>query len=205
MASVGARRRLPQSFYARDAASVAADLIGRWLRRGEVVLEITEVEAYLWPDDSACHNRFGRTARTAPLWGPPGRAYVYLCYGLHELLNVVTNPEGEAAAVLIRAARPIAGLPEVQRRRGGRDGPSLLTGPGKVGAALGVDPTWSHHPLYAAGGLELLAGSPPPDLLWGPRVGIDYAAPRDRDALLRFAYPDTPWVSHRRGLAPRGP
>jgi DNA-3-methyladenine glycosylase len=137
-----------------------------------------------------------------PCGAPPGHAYVYVCYGLHDMLNIVTSPEGVAAAVLVRAARPVAGLESVQVRRGGKSGPVLLTGPGKVGAALALDPTWSHHPVFTAGGLELLAGAPPADLLIGPRVGIDYADPADRDAELRFALPDSPWVSRRRTLRP---
>ncbi|MCB9650613.1 MAG: DNA-3-methyladenine glycosylase [Deltaproteobacteria bacterium] len=196
---MGARRRLPESFYLRDAATVARDLIGRWLRRDSVILEITEVEAYL-PDDSACHGRFGRTARNAAMWGPGGRAYVYLCYGLHDMLNVVTGPEGEAAAVLIRSARPVARVGGGAGAARWEDRPVLLTGPGKVGAALALDPSWSHHALFERGGLELLSGEPAERWLHGPRVGIDYAAPVDRDALLRFAAVDTPWVSHRKTL-----
>jgi DNA-3-methyladenine glycosylase len=197
-------RRLPQSFYARDALSVAIDLLGKRLRRDSVVLRITETEAYCWPDDSACHNRFGRTARTEVMFGPPGHAYVYLCYGLHSMLNIVTNPPGEAAAVLIRACEPIAGEAVIRRRRGGLDGPVLLTGPGKIGAALGLDVRWSGHPLFTAGGLELLDGDAPSEVLHGPRVGIDYARPEHRDALWRFAIGGTRWVSAPKTLRSRG-
>ena len=70
------------------------------------MLRITETEAYRWPSDSASHNRFGRTARNAAMWGPGGRAYVYLCYGIHQMLNIVTDREDEASAVLIRACEP---------------------------------------------------------------------------------------------------
>src|SRR6476646_9919401 len=94
---------LPQSFYARDALLVAEALLGMHLQRDGIVLRITEVEAYRHPNDSASHCRMGRTARNAPMWGPPGHAYVYLCYGIHCLLNLVTGQEGEGAAVLIRA------------------------------------------------------------------------------------------------------
>ena len=93
-------RLLPRQFYARDALDVARDLLGQEIWHGRVGLRITEVEAYRYPDDTANHSRAGLTARNAAMWGPPGRAYVYLCYGLHQLLNLVTNREGEAAAVL---------------------------------------------------------------------------------------------------------
>ena len=194
--------RLPEAFYARDALEVAADLLGMLLVRDEVTLRITEVEAYRWPDDSASHCRAGRTRRNAPMWGPPGRAYVYLCYGMHQMLNLVTNPHGEGAAVLIRGCEPVRGLSTVRERRGGRSGPALLTGPGKVGAALGLDTSWSHHPLFEPGGLELRRGQAPHAILSGPRVGIDYADPGHVAAPWRLAVADSRWVSHRRGLAP---
>jgi DNA-3-methyladenine glycosylase len=194
---------LPQSFFARDALDVAVDLVGRHLVHGDVVLRITEVEAYRFPGDTANHCRAGRTARNAPMWGPPGRAYVYLCYGIHQMLNLVTNRDDEGAAVLIRAAEPVAGLEIVQQRRGGMSGPALLAGPGRVGAALGLDASFNHHPLYEPGGLELREGTPPSTLLHGPRVGVDYASEADRLAPWRLAEAGSAWVSHRKTLAPR--
>lgn len=194
-------RRLSQSFFARDALEVAPDLLGKHLRRDDVVLRITEVEAYCWPDDSANHCYGGRkTARNAPMWGPPGRAYVYLCYGLHHLLNLVTNREGEAAVVLIRACEPVAGLATIRARRGGLEGPVLLTGPGKVGAALALDTSFSHHPLFEPGGLEVLDGPPVDDIVVGPRIGIGYAKPEHQRAPWRFAKAGSRWVSHPKGL-----
>ncbi|MGI9332551.1 MAG: DNA-3-methyladenine glycosylase [Gammaproteobacteria bacterium] len=194
------RRLVPKSFYTRDVLEIAPDLIGMHLHRGGVVLRITEVEAYRWPGDTACHARHGHTARNAPLWGPPGRAYVYLCYGIHHMLNLVTGVEGEAAAVLIRAAEPVKGLATVRRRRGGLEGPVLLTGPGKIGAALGLDLSWNHHPLHTAKGLEIREGRPATDVVAGSRIGVDYAQPEHRDAPWRFADGDSRWVSHRRKL-----
>lgn len=163
-------------------------------------MRITEVEAYCWPGDSACHARHGRTARNAALWGSPGRAYVYLCYGLHQMLNIVTGAEGEAAAVLIRSCEPISGLETIRARRGGREGPGLLTGPGKVGAALALDASCNQHALYRSGGLQLLRGTPAVSMLTGPRVGIDYAEAAHRDAPWRFAEANSRWVSQRHGL-----
>lgn len=192
---------LTQEFFDRDAVVVARALLGKRLVHGGVTLAITETEAYRL-HDSASHARFGRTARNAPMWGPPGHAYVYLCYGVHQMLNVVADREGVGAAVLIRACAPIDGLDLVRARRGGRDGPDALTGPGKVARALAVDGAFNGHPLFAPGGLEVCDGPPASAVLVGPRVGIDYAAPADRDAPFRFAVADTPWVSHRRGLTP---
>jgi DNA-3-methyladenine glycosylase len=192
---------LPRSFYSRDALDVARDLLGAHLARGGVVLRVTEVEAYRWPGDTACHARHGRTARNDALWGPPGRAYVYLCYGVHHLLNLVTGEDGDAAAVLIRACEPVAGLATVRRRRGGKDGPVLLTGPGKVGAALGLDTSWSGHVLHRAGGLEVRRGTPPRRVVAGPRIGVDYADPEHRDLPWRLADADSEWVTHPGRLA----
>ena len=194
---------LPRGFFERDVLTVARALVGKHLRRGRVELRITEVEAYRWPGDTACHARAGRTERTAPLWGPPGRAYVYLCYGLHNMLNIVTGPDGDAQAVLVRACEPVSGLPTIRERRGGKDGPVLLTGPGKVGQALDLDTSWSHHELHRRGGLTVRDGDAPARLLAGPRVGIDYAEPEHRALPWRFAEADTKWVTHRATLAPR--
>jgi len=189
---------LPVAFFDRDVVTVARALLGQHIRRDDVSVRITEVEAYLGPEDTAAHARAGVTPRTTPLFGPPGHAYVYLVYGLHHLLNLVAGAPG--AAVLIRAAEPVEGLATIAARRGGRAGPGLLDGPGKVGQALDVDTSWSGHPVTEPGGLELRAGETPETVLVGRRVGIDYAAPADRDAELRFAVPGTRWVSHRRTL-----
>ena len=190
-------RILPQAFYARESLEVAAALLGKLLRHGPVTLRITEVEAYRFPGDTANHCRFGKTARNAPMWGPPGHAYVYLCYGMHQMLNLVTDDEERGAAVLVRACEPVEGLAEVRARRGDKEGPVLLTGPGKVGTALGVDTRFSGRPLYEKGGLEVLDAPTVTDLLVGPRVGVDYAEPAHRDAPWRLAIADTRWVSQR--------
>lgn len=193
---------LPQSFFDRPVAELALALLGCRIKRGSVVLRITEVEAYGGPEDSASHARFGATERNAPMWGPPGRAYVYLCYGIHNMLNITAEAPGRAAAVLIRACEPVAGLDAIVRRRGGGAGPALLSGPGKVGVALDLDTGWSGHPLHRSGGLSVLAGSTPERTLAGPRVGIDFASAADRARAWRFAVGDSAWVSQRRGLEP---
>ncbi|GLT38627.1 hypothetical protein SLA2020_128620 [Shorea laevis] len=186
---------MPLEFFQIDALDLAPRLLGKFLRRDDVILQITEVEAYR-PNDSACHGRFGVTARTAPVFGPGGHAYVYLCYGLHTMLNVVADKEGVGAAVLIRSCSPVFGLETIQKRRGQQtDKPILLTGPGKVGQALGLSTEWSNHPLFTPGGLELLDGPEPEKILIGPRVGINYALPEHVNALWRFALAGTPWIS----------
>jgi DNA-3-methyladenine glycosylase len=195
-------RPLPQSFYARECLEVAADLLGKLLCRGEVALRITEVEAYRHPDDSASHCRFGRTARNAPMWGAAGHAYVYLCYGVHAMLNVVTDREGVGTAVLIRACEPVAGHAEIALRRNGQRGPSSLAGPGKVAAALGLDVGFSGASLLHRQGLFLADQPRAKCVLVGPRVGVDYAQPKHVAAPWRLALPDTRWVSQRASLRP---
>ncbi|XP_021770329.1 DNA-3-methyladenine glycosylase-like [Chenopodium quinoa] len=186
---------LGPDFCSIDALDLAPLLLGKFLRRDDVILQITEVEAYR-PNDSACHGRFGVTARTAPVFGPGGHAYVYLCYGLHMMLNIVADKEGVGAAVLIRSCAPVSGLTTIQQRRGQiTNKPVLLAGPGKVGQALGLSTEWSNHPLYVPGGLELLDGPKPEKIVVGPRVGINYALPEHVNALWRFAVAGSPWIS----------
>jgi DNA-3-methyladenine glycosylase len=171
---------LPAAFYDRRADVVAPELLGKIVTRGSVALRITEVEAYR-QDDSACHAYRGRTARNAPLWGPPGRAYVYLCYGLHHLLNFVCEAEGTAAAVLVRGGEVVGGHALVRRRRGGR---LDCDGPGKVGQALGLDVRFTGASLDGA--LRVVEGEPVAEWTCTPRIGIDYALECHRALPWRF-------------------
>jgi DNA-3-methyladenine glycosylase len=191
---------LPQAFYTRDALIVAEQLLGKLLCHDDVVLRITEVEAYCHPDDSASHCRMGRTPRNEPMWGPGGHAYVYLCYGIHNMLNIVTNARGEGAAVLIRSCEPVAGIERIAGRRGMPAGPPALTGPGKVGAALGLDTSFSGRALYRRSGLRVLDAEPPPAVLVGPRVGIGYASEQHQSAPWRFASAGTRYVTQAKNL-----
>ncbi len=129
---------LGADFFERSVHDVARELIGCRLfyeGRGGTIVETESYER----DDPACHAYVGLTPRTETLFGPPGRAYVYLSYGIHSLLNFVAEPEGDAAAVLIRALEPTAGLEEMRARRGGnRPDTDLCSGPGKLTEALGV-------------------------------------------------------------------
>jgi len=185
------------------APAAALSLLGQLVVGGAVALRITEVEAYGGPEDSASHARHGRTARNAPMWGPPGRAYLYLCYGRHWMLNVVTGPEGEASAVLIRGAEVVAGLGTVLARRStARATPLLCAGPGKVAQALGLDKTFDGHDLLTPGGLELRPGTAPTSILAGPRLGIGFATPEDQSRPWRFADGGSSAVLRKRELAP---
>jgi len=186
--------------------AAARALLGQLLVRAEVTLRITEVEAYGGPEDSASHARHGRTTRNAPMWGPAGRAYLYLCYGMHWLLNVVTGPENEASAVLIRGAEVVAGLDTVlARRKAARATPMLCAGPGKVAQALGLDRTFDGHDLLGAGGLELRRGPSPASMLAGPRLGIGFATAEDQTRPWRYADSGSSAVLRKRELAPWEP
>ena len=181
----------------------ACSLLGCLLVREEVILRITEVEAYGGPEDSASHARHGRTARNAVMWGPAGRAYLYFCYGVHWMRNVATGPEGAPSAVLIRGAEVVAGLETVLARRGAaRATPGLCTGPGKVAQALGLDRAFNGHDLTTEGGLALRPGPPPARILAGPRLGIAFASPADQARPWRFADGASRAVARRKALAP---
>jgi DNA-3-methyladenine glycosylase len=128
---------LGAEFFDRSVHGVARDLIGCELRLGGVGGVIVETESYERADP-ACHAYVGLTPRTRTLFGPPGRAYVYLSYGIHSLLNAVCESDGTAAAVLIRALEPTRGLETMRERRGVTDARALCSGPGKLTVALGV-------------------------------------------------------------------
>jgi len=175
---------LPRAFYDRPTLDVLEDLIGKILvheRRGSRVSGvIVEAEAYVGEDDPACHAAPGPTRRNAPLYGPPGHAYVYFNYGMHYLVNAVTEAEGSPAAVLIRALEPREGAGLKRRRRArtsGRPASSiaatdLCRGPGNLTAALGI--TLAQNRLDLTSGSLTIQdeGVTPGPLAWSPRVGI---------------------------------
>ncbi len=178
MRGKGTAERLGVEFFDRSVHIVARELIGCRLFFAGCGGTIVETESYE-RDDPACHAYVGLTERTATLFGPPGRAYVYLSYGIHSLLNFVAEPEGEAAAVLIRALEPSAGLEQMRERRGARPDNDLCSGPGKLTEALGIglaqnDADLTRDPF-------LLLGPEPnrqAEVLTGPRIGISKAVER---------------------------
>lgn len=197
---------LPRDFYDRDTLTVAPALLGKYLVReldgARLICRITETEAYIGRVDKACHAwQYRRTPRTETLFAPPGTAYIYLIYGMYHCLNFVTEPEGEPAAVLLRAIEPAAGAKTMARLRYG-DKPltpyrkkNFLNGPGKVCRALAL--TRAENGLDLTGNTLFLcdrpedAGLPPfpvpagERIAAGPRIGVDYAE-EARDFPWRF-------------------
>jgi len=170
-------RRLERAFFDRSVHEVARDLIGCRLYFEGVGGTIVETESYE-RDDPACHAYAGLTDRTEVLFGPPGRAYVYLSYGIHSLLNAVAEPDGEAAAVLIRALEPTAGLGAMRAHRGNRPDGELCSGPGKLTEALGIGLEHNGADLGRDPFLLMAPGGPTPEVVTGPRIGITKAVER---------------------------
>jgi len=179
-----AAARLPPAFFRRDVVTVARALIGCALVHRRRAGMIVETEAYLGPEDLASHSRFGPTARTSVMFGPGGVSYVYLCYGIHQMFNIVTGTEGQGQAVLIRAVAPLVGLP---------DDVSVGRGPGKVTKALALDRSHDRKDL-ATGKLYVAAHATPHAIATGPRVGVAYAGAWAKRPL-RFWWRDHPSVS----------
>jgi DNA-3-methyladenine glycosylase len=168
---------LSHAFYDRPVVEVARAMLGCVVRHGETAGVIVETEAYHM-SEPACHAYVGVTARTATLFGPPGRAYVYRSYGIHALLNAVCEPEGVGAAVLIRALHPLEGFDHMRARRGLEPVEALCSGPGKLTQALGVTLEDNGSDLAAG---PVVVEAPPPgwssfEVVVGTRIGITKAA-----------------------------
>ena len=172
---------LPRSFYSRPTVEVARGLLGAYLVHRGRIGRIVETEAYLGPDDLAAHASRGLTPRTAVLFGPPGRAYVYLIYGMHECLNLVAEPDGTPGCVLIRALEPVRGF-------AGR----AASGPGRLTRALGI--TRRHNGADVTRG-PLVVRRPrrpePVPIAVSPRIGVTRCAGWP----LRFYIDGNPYVS----------
>lgn len=164
------KEKLDKSFYTVDAELLAPRLLGKYLVRrtdgGILRLRICETECYKGTEDTACHASKGRTARTEIMFAEGGRAYVYLCYGMHNMLNIVTGCEDEPQAVLIRGVEGIIG-------------------PGRLTKALGITRELNGEVLYTSDRLWLEDGDQL-DFIQTPRIGIDYAEQKDRERLWRY-------------------
>ena len=195
-------KKLPLSFYLReDVLAISKELLGKVLvtnwNNEYTSGRIVETEAYAGEGDRASHASRGRTARTDVMYNKGGRAYVYLCYGIHQMFNIVTNIEGVPHAVLIRAVEPIEGTDIMLQRTGKKKADASLTsGPGKVGKAFGFHISQCHTLLT---GKELYLADdgykiPESDIVSAPRVGVDYAG-EHAEWHYRFYVKGNPYVS----------
>jgi DNA-3-methyladenine glycosylase len=195
---------LPRSFYRRPTLEVARGLLGTTLVRhlDDRILagRIVEAEAYIGEEDPACHAHHGLTTRTQVMYGPPGYAYVYFTYGMHFLLNAVTEREGFPAAVLIRAVEPLVGITEMRRLRGHRADRELTSGPARLSAAFDIDLGLNRAdltcpPLFIAEPIDAAPGA----VRWTARIGIRSGRRRPWRCFLE----GNPFVSRGRpGIAP---
>lgn len=183
--------RLGRDFFARPAAEVAPALVGCMLTVDGVGGLIVETERYE-QDDPASHSFRGPRGRAAVMFGPPGRLYVYRSYGLHWCVNLVCEPEGRGAAVLIRALAPVHGIARMRARRRGVADRLLCAGPGRLTQALAID---RHHDgaeaVDPAGPVRLFDRACPAELVTGPRIGISVATERP----WRFGLAGSPYLS----------
>jgi DNA-3-methyladenine glycosylase len=182
------------NFFERSVHDVARELVGCRLFFGGVGGIIVETESYE-RDDPACHAYVGLTERTSVIFGPPGRAYVYLSYGIHSLLNFVCEPEGEAAAVLVRALEPTTEIETMRARRGkARTDLDLCSGPGKLTEALGITLAANADRLDRDPFRLLGPEGDPPEVVTSPRIGITKAVEKP----WRFSQKGSRYVSRPR-------
>jgi DNA-3-methyladenine glycosylase len=191
---------LPRDFYAREPEVVARQLIGAHLIRlidgQQLVGRIVEAEAYRGAGDAASHAYRGKTTRNAPMFGPPGHAYVYFIYGVHWMFNISAHTHASPGAVLIRALEPLAGLEIMRRHRGGKRDRLLTNGPAKLAQAMAIDDALSGADLCSGADLTLTQGEVSKDeqIVAGPRVRV----PGDATAQARpwrYWIKDHPYVS----------
>jgi len=201
---------LGRDAYNRPALDVARDLIGMVLVRrsaqGTVAGRIVETEAYVGPEDRACHGSRGKTARNAAMFGPPGHAYVYLVYGMHWCLNLVTGQEGTPAAVLLRAVEPLEGIELMRARRPkARRDVQLTSGPARLSQAFAVDGGQDGADLCSPDAALYVEdrGLSSGTIVAAPRVGVDYAGEWVAKPF-RFLDDESPYVSVRPRARRRG-
>jgi DNA-3-methyladenine glycosylase len=190
--------KLTRSFYEQSTIEVAKQLLGKYLVRkhsdGELVGRIVETEAYIGPQDLACHASKGRTARNDVMFGPPGHAYVYFIYGFYNMLNLVTEAREYPAAVLIRAVEPLHGIELMKHRRRSEALHNLASGPGKLCQAFDIDRSLNGTDL--CGKILYLEdrGESAPRFKSTPRIGVDYAG-KWKNKPYRFLVRDSVFVS----------
>ena len=191
LAPAGTGKRLDRAFFARPVGEVAVDLLGCVITVAGVGGMIVETERYQ-QDDPASHSFRGPRGRAAVMFGPPGHLYVYRSYGLHWCANLVCEPEGSGAAVLLRAIAPMHGIPAMRARRHGAGDRLLCAGPGRLCSALAIDRHLDGADALRPGGPVTLSGRAQPlEVVCGPRIGITQAADRP----WRFGVAGSPYLS----------
>jgi DNA-3-methyladenine glycosylase len=190
--------KLPRAFYEQTTIDVAKQLLGKYLVRqhpeGNTVGRIVETEAYVGPQDLACHASKGRTARTEVMFGPAGRAYVYFIYGFYNMLNLVTEAKDYPAAVLIRAVEPVDGIELMKERRNIHALRNLASGPGKLCQAFAIDRSLNGADLCDGILYVEDRGEPTPRLRATSRIGVDYSG-KWKDKPFRFLVRGSEFVS----------
>ena len=194
--------KLPRSFYERSTLVVARQLLGKYLvrehRDGKTVGRIVETEAYVGPEDKACHASKGRTQRTKIMFGQAGYAYVYLIYGFHHMLNIVTESIDFPAAVLIRAVEPVQGVELMQMRRKNKTLRNLASGPGKLCQAFAIDRALNGDDLCGKVLYLEDRGESVSKVVTTPRIGVDYAGKWEnkpwRFLIKNSAFVSRPWA-----------
>ncbi|HEV8726503.1 MAG TPA: DNA-3-methyladenine glycosylase [Candidatus Binatia bacterium] len=177
--SISSALKLPRAFYEQSTIDVAKQLLGKYLVHkhpdGKTIGRIVETEAYVGPQDLACHASKGRTARTEVMFGPAGHAYVYFIYGFYNMLNLVTEAADYPAAVLIRSVEPVDGIDLMRSRRKNGLLRNLASGPGKLCQAFGIDRSLNGTDLCGSVLFVEDRGEPSPKFQATPRIGVDYA------------------------------
>ncbi len=190
-------KKLPREFFRRPTLKVAAELIGKVLvvnRNGRRMSgRIVECEAYIGEDDPACHARFGPTSRSAIMYGDAGYLYVYFIYGMYDMLNIVTEPTGRPAAILIRALEPIDGIEFMQENRGVQGHQRLTSGPGKLCRALAITTQDTGASVTGREFQVIDDGYRPRRVATSPRIGIGAG----HDLLWRFYDAQSTFVSRK--------
>jgi len=192
--------KLPRSFYEQTTTDVAKQLLGKYLVRkhsqGDTIGRIVETEAYIGPQDLACHASKGRTARTDVMFGAAGHAYVYFIYGFYNMLNLVTEAKDYPAAVLIRAVEPTGGIELMKTRRRNGALRNLASGPGKLCQAFAIDRSLNGADLRDDVLFVEDRGDPIPRFQATPRIGVDYAG-KWKSKPYRFIVRGNEFVSRR--------